>query len=207
MFPFKAAAPSFQKLHSRQLRSANVTPLYQTLICVLICHSLIGSTWSMHIKWERRTGWSQSSLDTAVTESFFSTLTDQPAIYFYTSKSIYLSSVQSVRPCSGDNIQFGWDTEVDQLSIPNVILTFCVLYKLNPGLNIALYKIEWHLLEHLHIQKVVFICGHFFGTLHLCTDSKRLLLQYFIKGYGMYINLYNFNFKLGGYIGSAMRNL
>ena len=66
-----------------------------------------------------------------------------------------------------------------------------------------------YLLEHLHVQKVFSIRVHFFGTqqvfsirvhlfdtLHLCRYYKRLLLQHFIKGYGIYINPDNFTFKV-----------
>ena len=37
---------------------------------------------------------------------------------------------------------------------------------------------------------------HCFGTPPLCKYSKRLPLQHFIKGYGIYINFDNFTFKV-----------
>ena len=57
-------------------------------------------------------------------------------------------------------------------------------------------RIEYYLLETLHLQKLFSVHMQSFGTPHLCWCSKSLPLRLFIKGYGIYIFL-RFHFLSG----------
>ena len=96
------------------------------------------------------------------------------------------------------SIQFDWDTEVNQLLIHNAPLT-CMLSK-----SKTRYSTEYNIIE-LYICWNTYIYRRCTLFRHWCRYSKRLPLQHFIKGYGIYID--NFTFKVGGCIGSAKRNL